>query len=99
MPTTTFSEWQTDTVEVHPVLAALGLDVVMVGGTLIVLGPLYLNPGYLLWTASIVTEYVIMASTALFFAMILSSARPLNRSLSACLVISACIFWSIIIRL
>ncbi len=33
VPTTTFSEWQTETVEVHPALAALGLDVVMVGGT------------------------------------------------------------------
>ena len=32
-PTTTFSEWQTETVEVHPALVALGLDVVMVGGT------------------------------------------------------------------
>lgn len=35
-PTTTFSEWQATTVEVHPALAALGLDVVMVGGTQIV---------------------------------------------------------------
>jgi hypothetical protein len=33
VPTTTFPEWQTETVEVHPALAALGLDLVMVGGT------------------------------------------------------------------
>jgi hypothetical protein len=32
-PTTTFSGWQTETVEVHPALAALELVVVMVGGT------------------------------------------------------------------
>ena len=36
VPTTTFTEWQTDMVQVHPALAALGLDVVMVGGTQIV---------------------------------------------------------------
>lgn len=51
--------------------AFLGIGV---GAALFILGPQHLNPGYPLWVASIIAENIIMVSTALFFAMILSSA-------------------------